>query len=137
MKRLLLDTNVLVCFILGEPEKQAAAVAIIFKQCDEGTVELVLHPIVLAETVFVLSSFYEQKRADIAKVLTFILGSPGIICDQRDVLRLALEHYSKSKIHFVDCYMVATSHFSQHPVISFDRGLDKLPGAIRLDPASL
>lgn len=137
MERLFLDTNVLVRFILGEPEKQAAAVAVLFKRCDEGTLELSLLPIVAAETVFVLSSFYEQGRAEIAEVLAHVLASPGIICEQRDVLLLALRRYAESKAHFVDCYLAATSGLTRCPVASFDRGLDKLPGATRLDPASL
>lgn len=137
MDRLVLDTNVLVRFILGEPEKQAAAVAILFRRCDEGALELSLLPIVAAEAVFVLSSFYEQGRAEIAKVLTHILTSPGIICEQRDILLLALRHYTGSKAHFVDCYLAATSELVRRPVASFDRDLDKLPGATRLDPASL
>lgn len=136
MNHLLLDTNVLVRFILGEPEKQAEDAALLFKQCDEGTLELNLSPIVAAETVFVLASFYEQSRVEIAKVLTHILASAGIVCEERDVLLLSLRHYAESKVHFVDCYLAAASELLRMPVASFDRDLDKLPGAIRLDPAS-
>lgn len=137
MKSLLLDTNVLVRFILGEPEKQAAAAERLFRQCDEGSVELVLLPIVAAETVFVLSSFYEQERPDIANVLTHILRCPGIICEQRDVLLRTLHHYTESRAHFVDCYLVASSALTRQPLVSFDRGLDKFSETTRLDPASL
>lgn len=136
MKRLLLDTNVLVRFILGEPEKQAAAVAKLFRQCDEGSVELVLLPMVAAETVFVLSSFYEQERTDIVKVLTHILRCPGIVCDQRDILLRTLRHYAESKAHFVDCYLVANSELTRQSMVSFDRELDKFSAATRLDPVS-
>jgi predicted nucleic-acid-binding protein len=134
MQKFLLDTNVLVRFILGEPAKQAVAASRIFKHCDEGKIELVLLPVVLAETVFVLSSFYKQQRAEITKVLTHILSSPGVRCAERDLLLNALRHFAESKAHFVDCCLAASSEISRLAIASFDRDFDKLPGATRIDP---
>ena len=90
---------------------------------------------VAAETVFVLTSFYKKERTPVAKVLTHIFSSAGVICGEREIILKALGHFADSKAHFVDCYLAAVSEVSGIQVASFDRDFDRLPGATRLDPA--
>ena len=52
MKRLLLDTNVAVRFLLGESTPQGRAAAAVFAKCDRREMILVLEPLVLAEIIF-------------------------------------------------------------------------------------
>ena len=70
MKRLLLDTNILLRFITGEPADQAGEVADLMAAADAGKVRLAVLPMVLAEAVFVLSGFYEHPRSKVAEVLS-------------------------------------------------------------------
>jgi predicted nucleic-acid-binding protein len=57
-------------------------------------------PAVLAECVFVLESFYEHPRGDIASALGRLISSPGVEIDAAIHLD-ALDRYRKTKVHFV------------------------------------
>jgi len=77
MKSLFVDTNLIVRHLVQDHEKHARAAAKLFAACDRG--ELVLHilPVVLAECVFVLDSFYQHARSDIAGALSRLISSAG------------------------------------------------------------
>jgi hypothetical protein len=59
-------------------EKHAKAAGKLFDACDRGDVVIVVLPAFLAECVFVLESFYEHPRGDIASALGRLISSPGV-----------------------------------------------------------
>jgi predicted nucleic-acid-binding protein len=125
--RRLLDTNLVVRHLVQGNEPNAAIAARQFAACDRGEITLVLLPTVLAECVFVLESFYEHDRGDIARVLTALLNSPGIEFSEGAVHVDALERYRRSKLHFVDCLLAATAAAEDIPVATLDREFRKFP----------
>lgn len=122
-KRRLVDTNLIIRYLVQDHEKHGKAAARLFEGCDRG--ELVIVPTVLAESVFVLESFYEHRREDIASVLTTLASSPGIEIDQPAIHLDALQRYGKTKLHFVDCLIAATASAENIPVATFDRDFRK------------
>jgi len=72
------DTNLIVRYLVQDHDKHARAAGKLFVPCDRGEVVIVLLPIVLAECVSVLESFYGHPRADIAPVLVHLISSPGV-----------------------------------------------------------
>jgi predicted nucleic acid-binding protein len=68
-KRRLIDTNLIVRYLVQDHEKHARAAEKLFDACDRGELILVILPAVLAECVFVLDSFYGRPRADISSAL--------------------------------------------------------------------
>ena len=54
-KRRLVDTNLIVRYLVQDHEKHAKAAGKLFDACDRGDVVIVVLPAVLAECVFVLS----------------------------------------------------------------------------------
>ena len=137
MKRLILDTNVVVRFLLGEPPEQAKAAANLFEESDRREIELVLEPLVVAESIFVLTSFYKKSRVEVAGAMALVMGSAGVDCLRLKETERALHHFRISSAHWVDCFLAAISEISGLPVASFDRDFDSLTGATRTDPASL
>jgi predicted nucleic acid-binding protein len=75
-KRRLVDTNLIVRYLVQDHEKHAKAAGKLFDACDRGDVVIVVLPAVLAECVFVLESFYEHPRGDIASALGRLISSP-------------------------------------------------------------
>ena len=126
-KRRLIDTNLIVRHLVQDHEKHAKTAGKLFDACDRGEVVLVLLPVVLAECVFVLESFYEQPRGNIAAALVRLINSPGVeICDTA-VHVDALERYRRTKCHFVDCIIAATAAAEDMPVATFDEDFRKFP----------
>jgi len=134
MKPLRLDTNVLVRFVTGEPANQAARVAALFAAAEAGKVRLAVLPMVLAETVFVLTGFYAHPRSKVAKILAQLITCPGVHAEERQRILHALGLFGAGKMDFVDCYLAAASVLEMRPVVSFDKDFDKLHGVSRIMP---
>lgn len=134
MRPLLLDTNVLVRFVTGEPATQADEVAELFAAADAGTVQLTVLPMVLAEAVFVLSGYYEHPRSNVAAVLSHLISCPGFQADEPARMLEALRLFGAGKLDFVDCYLAAASILDGRTVVSFDKDFDKVHGVTRRSP---
>jgi predicted nucleic acid-binding protein len=124
-KRKLVDTNLIVRYLVQDHEKHAKAAGKLFDACDRGEVVIVVLPTVLAECVFVLESFYEHPRGRIVAALGRLIGSPGIEISGLEIHLDALHRYQETKIHFVDCLIAATSKSEEIPVATFDEDFRK------------
>jgi predicted nucleic acid-binding protein len=126
-KRRLIDTNLIVRYLVQDHEKHAKAAEKLFDACDRGELILVVLPAVLAECVFVLDSFYGRPRADISSALGTLISSPGVEINDAAVHLDALKRYRQTKIHFVDCLLAATAAAENTPVATFDQDFRKFP----------
>ena len=123
--RRLVDTNLIVRYLVQDHEKHAQAAGKLFDACDRGDVVIVVLPTVLAECVFVLESFYEHPRGDIASALGRLISSPGVEIGGTTLHLDALDRYRETKVHFVDCLVAATAAAENIPVASFDQDFRK------------
>ena len=124
-RRRLVDTNLIVRYLVQDHERHAKAAVQLFDACDRGDVVIVVLPAVLAESVFVLESFYEHPRGDIASALGRLISSPGVEISGTAIHLDALDRYRRTKIHFVDCLIAATAAAENTPVASFDQDFRK------------
>jgi predicted nucleic-acid-binding protein len=130
------DTNVLLRFITGAPAEQALQSATLFKAAEKGEVTLVLDEIVIAETVWVLSSFYKFSKDKIKDVLQVIIASEGIeMADEMGAL-MALTLFADLNVDFEDALI--SVHMSREriaDVFTFDKHFNRLPGVKGLSPS--
>ena len=124
-KRKLVDTNLIVRYLVQDHEKHAKAAGKLFDACDRGEVVIVVLPTVLAECVFVLESFYEHPRGHIVAALGRLIASPGVEISGVEIHLDALHRYQKTRVHFVDCLIAATSTAQDIPVAAFDEDFRK------------
>ena len=124
-KRKLVDTNLIVRYLVQDHEKHAKAAGKLFDACDRGEVVIVMLPTVLAECVFVLESFYEHPRGAIVAALGRLIASPGVEISGMEIHLDALRRYQKTRVHFVDCLIAATSTAQDIPVATFDEDFRK------------
>lgn len=123
MKRLRLDTNVLIRFLKLDEPPQSTRVKALFQQAADGGCLLLLDPVVLIETVWVLRSVYDDDRAAIAEVLAKLVVKPGIRCADGPVTVDALYRYQTTSLDIVDCYLAAQAAAEGDVLASFDRAL--------------
>jgi len=129
--RALLDTNVLFRHLTGDPPAQARRATAFLA----GPHELVLADLVVAELVYVLESFYERPRDEIATLVRALLGLPAVTVADQDLLLRALEHYETSRLDFADSYLVAAAElWGIERVASFDRAIDRVSTVQRIEP---
>jgi len=131
-KRRFVDTNLIVRYLVQDQEKHAKAAGRLFDGCDRGDVVIVVLPTVLAECVFVLESFYEHPRGDVASALGRLISSPGVEFGGTAIHLDALNRYGKTKVHFVDCLIAAAAVAENTQVASFDQDFRKFAD-VRVD----
>ena len=128
---ILVDTNILVRFITGEPPALANKAKKLVEQANADKVVLVVAPLILAETVFTLESFYHMEREEVAEKLLLLLKSRGFMALEEDVVLDALERHRTLNISIADTYLAALSVNLGRKVASFDKDFDKLHGVTR------
>lgn len=133
MKQAYVDANVIVRLITGDPPGMADKASKLFQRVDEGELEMVVDALVLAETVWVLSSYYGFSVNQIAPVLSTFLISAGIVCDDKIELLQALTLYEDKNIDFIDALLaVRMMKHGITEVYSFDKHFDRLDSIKRL-----
>ena len=124
-KQRLVDTNLIVRYLVQDHDKHARAAGKLFDACDRGDVGIVVLPVVLTECLFVLESFYKHPRTDIASALGRLISSPGVEISEVTVHLDALNRYKRTKAYFVDCLIAATAVAKNGSVATFDRDFRK------------
>ena len=137
MKRVYVDTNVILRFITGAPAEQTVRAKQLFEAAERGKITLVLDEIVLAETVWVLSSLYKFSKGDIRDVLQVIIANQGIeMANERDSL-LALTLYADMNVDFEDALIsVHMGRDGIEEIYTFDKHFKRLPGVKSLLPGA-
>ncbi|MGZ4128622.1 MAG: PIN domain-containing protein [Actinomycetota bacterium] len=129
--RALLDTNVLVRHLTGDPPGQARRATALLR----ARHELILTDLVLAEMVYVLESFYERPRAEISEMTRALLALPSIAVVDHDLLLRAIELYEAIRLDYAEAYLAALAELSDvGQVASFDRQIDRVKTIKRLEP---
>lgn len=117
-KKILLDTNVLLRYILNDNEEMNR----IASEIIDGNVYTV--PEVLAEVAYVLAKVYEADRKDIATFMSAIVEDVDV--EPAHVVEKAIEVYRDNNLDFVDCMLVAYNKIEGTTVFTFDKKMNKL-----------
>lgn len=129
------DANVILRFLTGDPPDMAEQAAHLFQAVEQGELRLIVDSIVLAETVWVLQSFYRYRPAEIAPVMREFLLQDGIEAEDKDVLLQALSLYESKNVDFADALVAARMRRQKvRDIFSFDEHFDRLPGVRRRVP---
>ena len=121
------DTNVLIRHLTGDPPFQAARATRYLQRADE----LLLEDLIVAEVTYVLESFYEAPRAQVAEALRAVLAFPTIKVVDPELLQRTVEVYDVDRLDFADAYLVASAERTGVGVVaSFDRSIDRV-GIVR------
>ncbi|MBA2751459.1 MAG: PIN domain-containing protein [Actinobacteria bacterium] len=128
------DTNVLVRHLTSDPPELAARATAYL-----GTErELLLTDLVAAETVYVLESFYEVPRDQVAEAVRSLVAFDSIVSVDPALLLRATEVYETDRIDFAEACLVACAESTGvGKVASFDRSLDRVDTIERIEPPAV
>lgn len=121
-KSLALDTNCILRWLLRDNIEQADIVEYHLKNA-KGRLHIA--DMVLAEVVWVLSSFYKLDDALIEGFLRKVVEHDKISCN-RDLFRKVLDHMTtQPKVSFVDTCLVFYANLGDVKLLTFDKTLAK------------
>lgn len=125
------DTNVLVRHLTGDPPAMAER-ATAFLAAEP---ELYLADLVVAETVYVLESFYKPPRDQVAEAMRSLVAMRSMITVDAALLLRAIEVYEIDRLDFAEAYLVACAESTGiGRIASFDRSIDRVATIERIEP---
>jgi len=125
------DANILVRHLTGDPPAMARrATAVLASQP-----ELFLADLIVAETVYVLESFYKAPRDQVATAMRSLIAMRSMITVDPALLLRAIEVYEVDRLDFADAYLVACAESTGvGSIASFDKAIDRVDTVTRLEP---
>lgn len=125
------DTNVFVRHLTGDPAEMGDRATHFLRHSQE----MLLTDLVFAEVVYVLESFYESPRAQVAEAVRSLLAMTSIVCVDAALLRRAVEVYETDRLDFAEAYLVACAESTGvRTVVSFVRSIDRMGTVERVEP---
>lgn len=127
MKKEILDTNVLLRFLVGDNQKQRQQAEQWLKEAEQRERKIVVAPLVVAEACFVLESFYKKQRKEIADALEVLIAQRWLQVEEREVM-LSLWLWYRQGLHFVDSFLLAWAQAYKGTILTFDQSLLRKAG---------
>lgn len=123
-----LDTNVLLRALVDDPS--APRQCSVARELIANTGNVRISSIVLMEALWVLVRTYRAPRREVTRIATMLLDHPLYRIGDSDLLRAALEIFSRESIDFSDAVALADAGTQACTLYTFDRRLAKLEGAV-------
>lgn len=125
------DTNILVRHLTGDPADMAARASRFLAE----ERDVFLTDLVVAETVYVLESFYEAPRGVVAEAVRALIAFESVICVDPPLLLRAVEVYEVDRLDFAEAYLVACAETTGvGRIASFDRSISRVNTVERVEP---
>ena len=121
----LLDTNIIIRFLVGDNEDHLKISTEYFEQIEQGSMEVEILSGVLMEAFFVLTKFYKLPKAEVISDLKTILSFEGIVNKNKVILFETLNIIANKNIDFVDALICAKCKLQNYEKLSFEKDLNK------------
>jgi predicted nucleic-acid-binding protein len=119
------DTNYVVRHLVQDDVRQSAEVAATIEvEAEEGR-NILLFDIVLCETLWVLESAYQAKRADLCTALNALQKEPVFIFENPGRVNAAVRRFEKGNADFADYLIIEIARERGNEIRTFDKKLRK------------
>lgn len=132
-----LDANIVIRFLTRDDERKAEQVKQLFLLLETGKISAETDAIIIAEIVWVLSSFYKLDRDTIGEYLSLFLATKYLVVKEKQIVQKSIELYREVNIDFIDCYVAAMAGKRKAAICSYDKDFDKCRGVERVEPDSI
>jgi predicted nucleic-acid-binding protein len=119
----ILDTNVIIRFLIGDDPVDYKKSVQIFSDIDIGKIKAVILDAVLAESVYVLIKIYKITKDKVVEKLSAIVQNKNILINDKPSMIKALIYFNQSNLDFIDCLVKAYSEYNNLELLSFDKKL--------------
>src|SRR3989344_798866 len=125
MKRIIIDTNAILRFLLKDIPAQHKMVEEKVKKASLGKLMIIIPEVIIFEAFFTLSTYYEYKKEKLIEILESLISASYFEVESRSDLVEALKIYKMVSMSLVDSFLIAKSRNLNVGLFSFDRKLLK------------
>ncbi|MEK7194504.1 MAG: PIN domain-containing protein [Patescibacteria group bacterium] len=118
-----LDTNVILRFLLDDDSALSRQARKKFKDAEGGKRLIYLDEVILAETIWVLLSVYKMEKQEVCRIMTKLLTVKWLVNPRKGLMLAALSLFSKTKLHYPDCWLYTVTNNLGHILETFDLDL--------------
>jgi len=120
----LLDTNVIIRFLVGDHPEHLEIATDIFTKIENGEYEVEILEVVIMEALFVLVKFYKLPQSEVIADLKRIIALRGVV-GNKVLLIETLNIVDNKNIDFVDALICAKSRLQGYGRLSFDSDVNR------------
>lgn len=117
MLKNLIDTNLIIRFLVNDNPRKVARVEKLLK--DKNNQNILLDTVV-AEIIWVLSSYYSLSKSEIIEKITALIQVKTIECNSF-LLGRTLTMWEENNISYIDAYLATVSELGNVPIYSYDK----------------
>jgi len=129
MQKAIIDTNLIIRFLLNDDPEKALKVEKLLGSTKD---KFLIPDIIIAEIIWVLSSYYEFEKSAIVDRIKALVHFEAISCS-RNLLDHALNIWGKHNVSFIDAYLVAMAQIKGLKIYTYDFKFDKIEGIERIE----
>jgi len=122
---ILIDTNVLLRFLLRDHPQHFVQVRSLFHQAALGKVKVYLDEVIVAEAIWVLTVHYGKDKLEASQKLIKFTSQGWVKNPRKKVILKALFLYSSTNLSYVDCWALVVSKHKKIKLETFDKDLQK------------
>jgi len=128
------DSSLIVSLLAGPTHSTYLEAIEVFRRVAEGTLRLIVMPVIVAELTFALPRALRWSRTETAVRLLQLLDADGLTVREADAVRAAMALWSRrSRMSFPDAWLAASAMQDGPPVVaSFDCDFDGIEGLRRI-----
>src|SRR3989344_2767211 len=120
MKKLILDTNAMLRFLLKDIPSQHKKVENLFIKASRSKLILKIPEVIVFEVMFTLDKYYGYDRDQIINIISSIISTYYVEVESRSIFFEAIELYKNERIEFVDCFLLIKSKNEKFDLFTFD-----------------
>lgn len=120
----LIDTNIIIRFLVGDHEEHLEIATEIFTKVERGEIEVEILEAVVMEALFVMVKFYKLPQSEVIADLKRLIALRGVVGD-KVLLIETLNIVEDKNIDFVDALICAKSRLQGYGKLSFDKDVNK------------
>jgi|SRR3972149_7338642 len=125
MRRIIVDTNVFLRFLLGDIPSQKKEAENLFKMARKGSIKIIIPQIIIFEIEFILRKYYKFPVAVISSKIKSLLNAEFFQISERTLFLKSLEIHQSKNISFVDSFLISFAELEDLELFSFDKKLLK------------
>src|SRR5690348_15486517 len=126
MKKIVIDTNALLRFLLNDIPEQKDIVTKLIVQAKQNKVILIIPEIVPFEIDFILRKNYKISKEEIIDKLKSLLSAEYFQILQKEILKKAINIWSKENISLTDSFLMSFTEEENASLFTFDKKLSKI-----------
>ena len=126
MKKVIIDTNILLRLIIDEPSQLQLEARKIVDRIEKGKAIAIINELVIAECIWVLSSIYKRQKQEIVSIVGDTVLRDNFEVRDKDIIAEAFDIFVNNNISWVDSYLYCQSKKLGLNLVTFDENLIKL-----------